>query len=241
MTLALTVLFAVNLYVALGTAATWLIIVFFFRISSLAALVSALFAPFFTLILYNAGHPYFASLLVIAVLLVWRQSELQKQAFDRGLQQTAAALSVAVDRKLESHRVMLETLAESAALYAGDIEGFHAFAARAADRHGALFVSFFDRDGRQVFNTMRRPGEALPTPFRDDRVQLDDANRPPVGDPTFLRLAFETGKPTYSDLTYGLVAGRLIFVVNVPIVRDGRVQYVINAAFEARGSAACRP
>ena len=69
---ALGVLFALNLYVALGTAATWLIIVFFFRISSLAALVSALFAPFFTLLLYNAGHPYFASVAIIAVLLVWR-------------------------------------------------------------------------------------------------------------------------------------------------------------------------
>jgi glycerol-3-phosphate acyltransferase PlsY len=69
---ALGVLFGLNLYVALGTAATWLVIVFFFRISSLAALVSALFAPFVTLILYNAGHPYFASVAVIAALLVWR-------------------------------------------------------------------------------------------------------------------------------------------------------------------------
>ncbi|HEX2827089.1 MAG TPA: glycerol-3-phosphate 1-O-acyltransferase PlsY [Burkholderiales bacterium] len=69
---ALGVLFGLNLYVALGTAATWLVIVFFFRISSLAALVSALFAPFGTLMLYNAGHPYFASVAVIAALLVWR-------------------------------------------------------------------------------------------------------------------------------------------------------------------------
>src|SRR4051812_1810392 len=44
------VLIGLNVYVALGTLTTWLIIVAFFRISSLAALVSALFAPFFILI-----------------------------------------------------------------------------------------------------------------------------------------------------------------------------------------------
>jgi glycerol-3-phosphate acyltransferase PlsY len=69
---ALGVLFGLNVYVALGTLATWLVIFFFFRISSLAALISALFAPFFTLILYNYAHPYFAGVAVVAALLIWR-------------------------------------------------------------------------------------------------------------------------------------------------------------------------
>ena len=69
---ALGVLLGINLYVALGTLATWVIILFFFRISSLAALVAALFAPFFTLILYNYAHPFFISVAIIAALLVWR-------------------------------------------------------------------------------------------------------------------------------------------------------------------------
>jgi acyl phosphate:glycerol-3-phosphate acyltransferase len=69
---ALGVLLALNLYLAAGTAATWIAIAVFFRISSLAALVAAIFAPFFTLILFNAGHPYFWSVTAIALLLVWR-------------------------------------------------------------------------------------------------------------------------------------------------------------------------
>ena len=70
---ALGVLFGLNLYIALGTVATWLIIAAFFRVSSLAALVSALFAPFFTLLLYNdAAHPYFVAISIVAALLVWR-------------------------------------------------------------------------------------------------------------------------------------------------------------------------
>ena len=66
------VLIGVNGYVAAGAFATWLIIAAFFRISSLAALVSAVFAPFFTLLLYDAQHPYFLAVTAICGLLVWR-------------------------------------------------------------------------------------------------------------------------------------------------------------------------
>jgi glycerol-3-phosphate acyltransferase PlsY len=69
---ALGVLAGLNPYVALGTLATWLIVAFFVRISSLAALIAALFAPFFTLILYNYEHPFFVSVAIISALLVWR-------------------------------------------------------------------------------------------------------------------------------------------------------------------------
>jgi len=69
---ALGVLFALNAYVALGAAATWIIMAIFFRISSLSALVAAAFAPFFTLILYTPSHPYFAGVTIVSALLVWR-------------------------------------------------------------------------------------------------------------------------------------------------------------------------
>jgi glycerol-3-phosphate acyltransferase PlsY len=66
------VLLGLNAYVAAGTVATWIIMAVFFRFSSLAALVSALFAVFFTLILFNPAHPYFFAVCAIALLLVWR-------------------------------------------------------------------------------------------------------------------------------------------------------------------------
>ena len=68
---ALGLLLALNAYVAAGTAATWIIIAFFFRISSLAALVSALFAPFFCFMLYGV-HEYSAAVGVVSLLLIWR-------------------------------------------------------------------------------------------------------------------------------------------------------------------------
>ncbi len=54
-----------------GTIATWLIIAFFLRYSSLAALVAALFAPLATFVLLGAGVPLIA-VLAMAALLVWR-------------------------------------------------------------------------------------------------------------------------------------------------------------------------
>lgn len=72
---ALGVLLGLNIYLALGSAATWIIIAAFFRISSLAALVSALFAPFFALILYNPSHPFFLAVTVFCVMLIVRHRE----------------------------------------------------------------------------------------------------------------------------------------------------------------------
>jgi signal transduction histidine kinase len=168
-------------------------------------------------------------LLVSAALLVIRQGALQRDALEASLQQTSRALSLAVDRQLVTYRVMLESLGEADALRNGDIEAFHQFATRVADHHGAVFISMFDASGRQLFNTLRPAGQALPTPFDDARNGGEE--RPPVGDSESIRHVLETGNAYYSDLFVGLVAGRLIFTVNVPVLRNGRVAYVLNAAF----------
>ena len=72
---ALGVLLALDPWLAAGTAATWIIIAYFFRISSLAALVAAAFAPFFAFFLYGMGRFTLESAIgvtVISLLLVWR-------------------------------------------------------------------------------------------------------------------------------------------------------------------------
>ncbi len=69
---ALGALLALSPYLGLGVLATWITIAVFFRYSSLAALISAVFAVFFTLILFNVAHPFFFAVVVIAALLIWR-------------------------------------------------------------------------------------------------------------------------------------------------------------------------
>lgn len=65
------VLVALNPVHGLATLATWLIIAFFFRYSSLAALVSAVFAPFYWVLLFGASTAVLP-IVLMSVLLIWR-------------------------------------------------------------------------------------------------------------------------------------------------------------------------
>jgi glycerol-3-phosphate acyltransferase PlsY len=73
------VVFGIHPLLGLATAATWLIIAFFFRYSSLASLIAAVFAPCFYLlghqIQWYAASPIAVALAVMALLLAWRHSE----------------------------------------------------------------------------------------------------------------------------------------------------------------------
>jgi glycerol-3-phosphate acyltransferase PlsY len=65
------VLVAFNPIHGLATVSTWLIIAFFFRYSSLAALVAAVFAPFYWVLLFGPSRSALV-ILAMSVLLIWR-------------------------------------------------------------------------------------------------------------------------------------------------------------------------
>jgi len=73
------VAFGIDAVLGLATGANWLIIAFFFRYSSLASLVSALFAPVYYLMLggvaWQADRAIAAALFAAALLLGWRHRE----------------------------------------------------------------------------------------------------------------------------------------------------------------------
>lgn len=68
---ALGVLLGVNVWLGLATLATWLIVAYAFRYSSLAALVAAVFAPFYYGLLFGLG-PIWVALLFMSLLLLYR-------------------------------------------------------------------------------------------------------------------------------------------------------------------------
>ncbi len=76
---ALGVLIGVDAFLGLAVCASWLIIAFFSRYSSLASLVAAIFAPTYYVI--GAGiawyleKPILLMMVIIAVLLFWRHSQ----------------------------------------------------------------------------------------------------------------------------------------------------------------------
>ena len=73
------VVFGIDLVLGLATGATWLIIAFFFRYSSLASLVSAVFAPVYYLLgnrmARYAETPIALALVAMAMLLAYRHRE----------------------------------------------------------------------------------------------------------------------------------------------------------------------
>ncbi|SAK75093.1 glycerol-3-phosphate acyltransferase PlsY [Caballeronia pedi] len=65
------VLLAIHPALGVATLLTWIIIAFFFRYSSLAALVAAVFAPFFQVFLFGPSRISLA-VLAMSLLLIWR-------------------------------------------------------------------------------------------------------------------------------------------------------------------------
>ncbi len=65
------VLLAVNPLLGAATLATWLIVAYFTRYSSLAALVASVFAPFYQMLIWGMG-PVVLTAGLMGLLLIWR-------------------------------------------------------------------------------------------------------------------------------------------------------------------------
>jgi len=72
---ALGILCALNLWLGLATLASWLVIVLIFRMVSLASIVAAMFAPFYTAWLFGTMSPLLPGVLAIALLLIYRHKD----------------------------------------------------------------------------------------------------------------------------------------------------------------------
>ena len=72
---ALGILCALNPWLGLATLASWLVIVLIFRMVSLASIIAAVFAPFYTALLFGTASPLLPGVLAIAALLIYRHKE----------------------------------------------------------------------------------------------------------------------------------------------------------------------
>jgi acyl phosphate:glycerol-3-phosphate acyltransferase len=67
------VLLGLNPWLGLATLATWVIVAFFLRYSSLAAIAAAVFAPFYQVLGWGGG-PVAVVVFAMGALLIWRHS-----------------------------------------------------------------------------------------------------------------------------------------------------------------------
>jgi glycerol-3-phosphate acyltransferase PlsY len=101
------VLLALNPLLGGATLLTWLIVAVFFRYSSLASIVAALFAPFYQLLIWGAS-PALPAVAAMSVLLLWRHQPNMRKLLagteSRLGAKAAAAAPPATVRRARSQR-----------------------------------------------------------------------------------------------------------------------------------------
>jgi signal transduction histidine kinase len=143
----------------------------------------------------------------------------QRETFRRGAEERTLAVLSAVDNDLNGSISALAALTTLPALDEGDFATFRNHAERVlATQPDWQNVNLALPDGQQVMNLQVPPGMPLPNIGKLD------------GSFEILRA---TGKPVISDLAVGPVLKRSSFAVRVPVVRDGRIRYVLSAGVKA--------
>ncbi|TBO27891.1 HAMP domain-containing protein [Aquabacterium lacunae] len=150
---------------------------------------------------------------IVAGLLVFRDYQESRQNTLRGLFSAARATAATLDRDLTGIESGLRVLAATTALAEDDLRAFHAEASHALPTQQITNYVLIDRQGQQRLNTLRPPDAPLPT-----------TDTPPV-----LLSVFDKPRPVLSDLFTGPVTGKPTVTLGVPVLREGRVVYVLNA------------
>lgn len=153
----------------------------------------------------------------VAALLAHSYDQ-ERSGMEQAHLEVARALMQAIDRELASAGAALEALATSPSLDPPDQAGLGAFQVQAdavlRGRPGNLLV-LCGPDLHQLVNTGRPWGSALPA----------------HGNPEHIRRVFADARPTISNLYTGPTVHRLLTSVDVPVLRDGQVRYVLSMQY----------
>ena len=154
---------------------------------------------------------------LLAASLAIEQARQQRQTFERGMHDRVVAITSAIDAEVGATVGSLRTLAQSQVLVDGDLQRFHDLALRVRNVHPDwVTVSLAGADGRQQVNAMRPYGTALP----------------PIDETASFAVVVRTLQPAIGSLSSGPRGLRLAFPVRVPVLREGRLAYVLTAVVD---------
>jgi len=151
--------------------------------------------------------------ILVAAAGFYSAYQSERQATDLRMQETARALSLLLDREIEKFVVALQVLSRSPSLARGDFEEFYRLA-KGTSLVQPSWTVLSEPDGRILFNTRVPYG-----------VTLANSRRPDV-----LRRVQETRNPYVSDLYVGSLTGQRLVTVDVPVVIDEQVAYILSLA-----------
>lgn len=138
----------------------------------------------------------------------------ERATFQQGAMERSRALMTAVDAELHGSLATLQALCTSRSLDTGDFEAFREEAKRVlATQPGWLNVTVASASGAPLENALVPRGDRLPR----------------VLDPRAIEQVVRTGKSYVGSLHYSVLNRRPAFAVHAPVVKEGRVKYVISA------------
>lgn len=152
--------------------------------------------------------------LMAAALAISYVYEEQRNMVERGMREATRALALAVDRDLSRRQAIVATLATSPALRRGDLHEFYQQARQVAPSWDSSLV-LYAPDGRQLLNTRRPLGDELPKRPSSTREEMDTSE-------------------VISNLYMSQTSEEFSFAVRYPILRDGKLLYVISMSSTAR-------
>ncbi|MEJ1158281.1 ATP-binding protein [Prosthecomicrobium sp. N25] len=152
--------------------------------------------------------------LVFAGLILLQFAATERLRYQASALEVARRISGAVDREVATVQNALQTLATSRNIDVYDLPAFHAQATQVRSLVNADVV-LADPARQRLVDTRRPLGEPLP-------VDASDAARRVV----------EERRPVVSDLIAGPTSGTLLVTINVPVLRDGQMRYLLTATME---------
>lgn len=142
------------------------------------------------------------------------QAQQERQTFERAMHDRVVAISSVVDAELRVAVGALRTLAQSQSLIDGELERFHGLAIRVKNLHPDwVSVILAGDDGLQQVNAMR--------PYSAEPMRVDET--------ASFEAVLRTLKPASGGLSMGPQAAQPAFAVRVPVLREGRLAYVLTA------------
>jgi two-component sensor histidine kinase len=152
-------------------------------------------------------------LILFAAVIVFNNYEQDRKDASQRVLATVRSIRLVLDSEVQRMTGALQVLSLTNALRDRDFEGFRRISQGFLDQYGeGGSVLVADREGRQVFSSMTSDIASLPV--RNNRA---------IGEKVFA-----TKRPQYSNLFIGAVTKQLIVTVDVPVLRDEDVVFVIS-------------
>jgi two-component sensor histidine kinase len=150
-----------------------------------------------------------APLLVALAVFLWRTAEASRADLEENILQTAGDLAADINRTVALRFAVLNALAVSAHLQDEDWPKFYEEAKRLTEEQARIVL--IDTSLRQIINTGRPYGQAPPL----------------TGDPETARQILKTKQRAVSNLFISLVTRKPSINIDVPILKDGEVRYIL--------------